>query len=201
MALSVKRFIHEIDCPEPENQVNVTYHVNDPSLLCAGGGTPTAIFSDDGTTLGGIIENEGSGNAGEGGVCAEGMDVVFVVDYTGSMSGGISGVKTGISNLVNTIDNESGGDYRLSLVLYDERNSTSPAYASSGYYQAINSDQKINTASDFQSGYNVFFTCVEKMSTVGNSTSFTNALNAIDGTNSATEMPLGSGTDADEPAG
>ena len=201
MALSVKRFIHEIDCPEPENQVNVTYHVNDPSRLCAGGGTPTAIFSDDGTTLGGIIENEGSGNAGEGGVCAEGMDVVFVVDYTGSMSGGISGVKTGISNLVNTIDNESGGDYRLSLVLYDERSSSSPSYASSGYYQAINSDQKINTASAFQSGYNVFFTCVEKMSTVGNSTSFTNALNAIDGTNSATEMQLGNGSDSDEPAG
>lgn len=201
MALSVKRFIHEIDCPEPENQVNVTYHINDPSLLCAGGGTPTAIFSDDGTTLGGIIENAGSGNAGEGGVCAEGMDVVFVVDYTGSMSGGISGVKTGISTLVNAIDNESGGDYRLSLVLYDERSTSSPPYASSGYYQSLNSDQKINTSSSFQSGYNVFFTCVEKMNTVGNSTSFTNALNAIDGTNSATEMSLGDGSDSDEPAG
>ena len=201
MALSVKRFIHQLDCPEPENQVNVTYHVNDPSLLCAGGGTPTAIFSDDGTTLGGIIENEGSGNAGEGGVCAEGMDVVFVVDYTGSMSGGISGVKTGISTLVNAIDNESGGDYRLSLVLYDERSTSSPPYASSGYYQSLNSDQKINTSSSFQLGYNLFFTCVEKMNTVGNSTSFTNALNAIDGTNSATEMQLGNGGDSDEPAG
>ena len=201
MALSVKRFIHEIDCPEPENQVNVTYHVNDPSLLCAGGGTPAAIFSDDGTTLGGIIENEGSGNTGEGGVCAEGMDVVFLVDYTGSMNGAINGVKTGISNLVSAIDTESGGNYRLALVLYDEVNGSSPAYAASGYYQNLPSNQKINTPSPDQSGYNMFFTCVEKMSTVGNSTSFTNNLNAIDGINSDEEMKLGSGSDADEPAG
>ena len=196
MALSVKRFIHEIDCPEPENQVNVTYHVNDPSLLCAGGGAPAAIFSDDGTTLGGIIENAGSGNAGEGGVCADGMDVVFVVDYTNSMSGAISGVKTGLNSLVSTIDTASSGNYRLGLVLFDGRNNTSPAYAGSGYYQALPSSQKINVAnSNGPSSGNIFITCVEKMNTVGNSTSFGNALNAIDQPNSNTGMQLGSGTE------
>jgi len=196
MALSVKRFIHEIDCPEPENQVNVTYHVNDPSLLCAGGGTPTAIFSDDGTTLGGIIENEGSGNAGEGGLCADGMDVVFVVDYTNSMSGAISGVKTGLNNLVSTIDTASSGNYRLGLVLFDGRGSTSPVYASSGYYQELPASQKINVAnSNGANGGNIYITCVEKMNTVGNSTSFSNALNAIDQPNSDEGMQLGSSTE------
>ena len=201
MALSARRFIHENTCPEPTNQINCNYHATDVNSLCDGTASTVAIFSNT-ATLTDIYNNTiTDNNIGEGGVCAEGMDVVFLIDYTGSMSGGISGVKTGISNLVSTINTESGGDYRLSLVVYDERNSTSPAYSSSGYYQNLPSSQKINTSSPDQSGYNLFFTCVEKMNTVGNSTSFTNALNAIDGVNSSTEMSLGSGNDSDEPAG
>jgi hypothetical protein len=200
MALSVKRFIHEIGCPEPSNQVSVNYHATSADELCAGNGTLSAIFAEA-ADLSSVVDGAENANAGEGGVCAEGMDVVFVLDYTGSMSGAISGIKTGISNLVTAINNESGGDYRLSLVLYDEDDASSPNYALSGYYQNLPSSQKINTASPDQSGYNLFFTCVEKMNTVGNSTSFTNALNAIDGSNSSTEMSLGNGQDADEPAG
>lgn len=200
MALSVKRFIHEIGCPEPSNQVSVNYHATSAEELCAGNGTLSAIFSEA-ADLSSVVDGAENANAGEGGICAEGMDVVFVLDYTASMSGAISGIKTGISNLVTAISNESGGDYRLSLVLYDEDNGSSPNYAFSGYYQNLPSSQKINTASPDQSGYNLFFTCVEKMNTVGNSTSFTNALNAIDGANSSTEMTLGNGGDGDEPAG
>ena len=201
MALSARRFIHENTCPEPTNQINCNYHATDVNALCDGTGSTVAIFSNTATLTEIYNDTITDNNIGEGDVCAEGMDVVFLVDYTGSMSNAISGVKTGISNLVSTINTQSGGDYRLSLVLYDERSTSSPAYSSSGYYQNLPSDQKINTASPDQSGYNLFFTCVEKMNTVGNSTSFTNALNAIDGVNSSTEMVLGSGGDNDEPAG
>ena len=197
MALSVKRFIHAIDCPEPDNQINVTYHVNDPSLLCEGGGTPTAIFSDDGTTLGGIVENAGSANAGEGGVCAEGMDVVFVIDYTQSMDDAIDGVKTGLNSLVSTINTASNGNYRLGLVLFDGDGTSSPDYASSGYYQQeIPASQKINVAnSNGPNGGNIYITCVEKMNTIGNSTSFGDALSVLNQPNSATGMTMGSNTE------
>ena len=207
MALSVKKFIHALNCPEPENMVNVTYHVNTPDLLCGGGGTPTAIFSDDGTTLGGIIESDGSGNAGQGGVCAEGMDVVFVVDYTGSMSGAINGVKNGIADLANTIDTLSAGNYRLGLVLFDGSSSnTTPFYNSSGVYQALDSSQRYIAPPIPGSGQTStgtrrnFITCMEKMNTVANigdaNSGFTKQLNTLAaGTagngNSSTGMSLG----------
>lgn len=195
MALSVKRFIHAIDCPEPSNQVNVNYHATSAEQLCNGSGTLSAIFTEA-ANLGGIIEGAEEAFAGEGGVCADGMDVVFVVDYTNSMSGAISGVKTGLNNLVSTINTQSNGNYRLGLVLFDGRNNTSPVYAASGYYQNLPASQKINVAnSNGPSSGNIFITCVEKMNTVGNSTSFGNALNAIDQPNSNTGMQLGSGTE------
>jgi len=194
MALSVKRFIHALDCPEPSNQVNVNYHATSAEQLCNGNGTLSAIFSEA-ATLGGIIEGAEEAFAGEGGVCAEGMDVVFVVDYTESMDNAISGVKTGLNSLVSTINTQSNGNYRLGLVLFDGNSqSTSPDYAASGYYQALPSSQKINVAnSNGPLGGNIFITCVEKMNTVGNSTSFGNALNAIDQPNSSTGMEIGSG--------
>lgn len=200
MALSVRKFTHALDCPEPDNQINVTYHPTSAAELCAGNGTPTAIFSYSNGDLAGVVTGDESANGANTNVCAEGMDVIFLVDYTGSMSGAISGVKTGISSLANNIISESGGNYRLGLVLYDERSSSSPSYASSGYYQALPFDQKINEPSPDDS-YNLFTTCVEKMTNVGNQTTFTSALNAIDSPNSNTGMSLGSGGDGDEPAG
>jgi len=208
MALSVKKFIHALNCPEPENMVNVTYHVDTPDLLCGGGGTPTAIFSDDGTTLGGIVENDGTGNAATSGVCAEGMDVVFVVDYTGSMSGAINGVKSGLADLANTIDTLSSGNYRLGLVLFDGRSSnTTPYYNSSGVYQALPLEQRYIAPPISGSGQTVsnsntrnMITCMEKMNTVGNigdvNSGFTKQLNTLAaGTggngNSSTGMSLG----------
>lgn len=196
MALSVKRFIHALDCPEPSNQVNVNYHATSAEQLCSGSGTLSAIFTEA-ANLAGIVEGAEEAFAGEGGVCADGMDVVFVVDYTGSMSGAISGVKTGLNSLVNTINTASSGNYRLGLVLFDGASSgTSPTYAGSGYYQNLPSSQKINVAnSNGPTSGNIFITCVEKMNTIGNSTSFGNNLNAIDQPNSNTGMQLGSGTE------
>ena len=200
MALSVRKFTHALDCPEPDNQINVTYHPTSAAELCAGNGTPTAIFSYSNGDLAGVVAVDESANGANTNVCAEGMDVIFLVDYTGSMSGAINGVKTGISSLANNIISESGGNYRLGLVVYDERSSSSPNYATSGYYQALPFDQKINEPSPDDS-YNLFTTCVEKMTNVGNQTTFTSALNAINSPNSNTGMSLGSGGDGDEPAG
>ena len=176
MALSVKRFTHPNDCPEPSEQINVMYHPTDPSRLCAGGGTLTALFGESGNLFDLAVTEDGF--AGESGICAEGMDIVFVVDYTASMSGAISGVKTGIANLVNTIDTESNGNYRLGLVLFD---GGACNYNTSNFYNSLPANQKINEEC------NKIITCVEKMGTVGNSTSFTNNLNSID----TPDMPMG----------
>lgn len=190
MALSVKRFIHEIGCPEPSNQVSVNYHATSADELCAGNGTLSAIFSEA-ADLSSVVDGAENANAGEGGVCAEGMDIVFVVDYTGSMGSAIDGVKTGLSSLVSTINNESGGDYRLGLVIFDGDSASSPNYALSGFYQNLPSSQKINQPNSY-TGQNDFITCVEKMSTVGNQSSFNTALNALNaGTNSSTGMVMG----------
>ena len=177
MALSVKRFIHENDCPEPSEQINVMYHPTDPQVLCDGGGTLTALFGEVGNLFE-LSMGSDDGFAGQGDVCAEGMDVVFVVDYTGSMGDAISGVKTGISNLISTIDTESNSNYRLGLVLFD---GGACSYNTSNFYTSLPANQKINDGCD------KIITCVEKMSTVGNSTSFTNGLNSID----TADMPTG----------
>tara|TARA_R110002153_G_scaffold253386_1_gene411380 strand:- start:27 stop:914 length:888 start_codon:yes stop_codon:yes gene_type:complete len=50
------------------------------------------------------------------------MDVVFCIDYSGSMGTAINNIKTSIAQIVQTIKDESLGDYRLGLVIFDARN-------------------------------------------------------------------------------
>ena len=191
MALSARRFIHENTCPEPTNQINCNYHATDVNTLCDGTGSTVAIFSNTATLTEIYNDTITDNNIGEGDVCAQGMDVVFVVDYTGSMGDAIDGVKTGLSNLISTINTESGGDYRLGLVIYDGDSVSSPNYASSSYYQNIDSSQKISNANLAGSGYR-FITCMEKMGTTGNSQSFEDALDVLNSaTNSSTGMKMG----------
>ena len=194
MALSVKHLDHLIDCPPPDNQINAYYHPTSAVEVCDGNGVLTAIFSYDFASIEAIVDDGGGGLAGDGGICSEGMDVVFLIDYTGSMSGAIEGVKTGVASLISTIDTQSGGNYRLGLVTFDGGSAT-PSYANSGYYQGLPAAQKINTTHpEYQSGNtNIQITCQEKMTTVGNSASFTNiALAALNQPNSSTGMALGS---------
>jgi len=148
MALSVKKFINDLTCPEPSAQVNVMYHPTSSDVLCDGGGTPTAIFSNNGSNLPNIAAAAGGSGSGAGSgayaagsdVCPEGMDVVFVVDYTSGMGGAINGLKTGVSNLISNISSESGGNYRLGLVLFDGGGAT---YNSSNFYTSLPAGQKI----------------------------------------------------------
>jgi len=48
------------------------------------------------------------------------MDVVFVVDDTGSMSGAISNIKAGIASIAADVVAASGGDYQMALVSFKD---------------------------------------------------------------------------------
>jgi len=48
------------------------------------------------------------------------MDVVFVVDDTGSMGGAIANVKAGISSIANDVVLASGGDYQMALISFKD---------------------------------------------------------------------------------
>lgn len=58
-------------------------------------------------------------NAEVPGVCGP-LDVVFVVDDTGSMSGAISNIQSGISDIANKVVVASGGDYQMGLVSFKD---------------------------------------------------------------------------------
>ena len=127
MAISVKTFLSDLNCDEPLNEIQVQYTATSGQTgadeLCGGGGTTTNIYSDS-STLGQIFSNAVTPNGANTDLCEDGMDVVFVVDYTSSMQSAINGVKTGIADIANQINTETSGNYRLGLVLYDEYYST-----------------------------------------------------------------------------
>ena len=55
--------------------------------------------------------------------CNKAMDVVFIIDYTGSMGNDFNnsstGLKANVTNITNKVVSRSGGDYRLGLVIVD----------------------------------------------------------------------------------
>lgn len=127
--------------------------------------------------------------------CADGMDVVFLVDYTGSMGSAINAIKAAIASIVSTIVTESANNYRLGLVLFDEYTSgTTSNYSSKAAYTSLPSSQKyVNTGlnSRFQ-----WITAMEIFSQ-NNESTFTTQLNLL---NNATDFPLGNGQGTPEPA-
>jgi hypothetical protein len=126
--------------------------------------------------------------------CDSGMDVAFIMDYTGSMGGVINSAKAGVIDIINEIKIESGSnDYRLSLILADEYTSpTISTYNMSPYYTSLPSSQRfINTG--LTSTYQ-WITAME-MFNINNEITFIEQLNKI---NTPT-MPLGSGNGAPEP--
>jgi len=133
--------------------------------------------------------------------CSNGLDVIFLLDYTGSMSTTISTIKAGIPSTITTIQTASGtNDYRLALVLSDEGTTSTPSYATSVNYVALPAAQKItNTGSAGGAARYQFSTAVEKFAT-NNSTSFTTQLNKIDtGNTPPLQWPIGDGVGGPEP--
>jgi len=128
--------------------------------------------------------------------CDQGMDVAFILDYSGSMGTDINAIKTGIANITSTIINESSpNDYRLGLALADEGATAVPSYNTSVSYVSLPAAQKIiNTgSSSFQ-----FITAMEKFGT-NNVTTFTAQLNKINTGAPTADMPLGTGVGQPEP--
>ncbi len=145
--------------------------------------------------------------ASNGVACALGMDVIFCIDFTGSMGSAIDAIKTDVTNIVNTIITESNNDYRLGLVIFDAyRDGSNIDYSTSPTYAALPSAQKIvtgNTAAGPNSGspgtlcYQVL-TALEMMSTNNKSTS--NAiLQQLNTPNNTPGLELGGGAIADGP--
>lgn len=130
--------------------------------------------------------------------CDEGMDVVFVVDYTGSMGGVINNIKSSITAITNTIITESNNDYRLGLVIFDEYQHGSPSnYGSVTGYTSLPVNQRyINeNPTCCVDGRDQHITSLELMST-NNETTFINRLSVLNTVN----FPIGSGYLAPEPS-
>lgn len=125
--------------------------------------------------------------------CSSGMDVVFLIDITGSMGNAINNIKSQVSSIVSTIVTESGGDYRLGLVTFDEYTSgTVSNYSSKPDYTSLPASQKfVNT------GVNIYqwITAFETMSTTNEAT-FTTQLNKLN----TSAIPMGSGMGTPEPS-
>lgn len=206
MAISVKQFKNLLDCPEPQYQINVAYNSdaqNGGSEICAGNFTSTDVYGDF-ASLSDLYTQGAQGNASTSDICEEGMDVVFCIDYTGSMSTAINGVKAGIAQIAAEIASLSNNNYRLGLVTFDGASGTSSGhYASSPYYQALPQSQRHVGPNPHVHGGNLYITCQELMAlnNIGDSTTgFTKNLNALaTGTggngNSATGMSLGENTE------
>jgi hypothetical protein len=95
-----------------------------------------------------IIDCEQSGTTVS---CENGMDVLFLLDYTESMSTVITNIKNSISTISNNIVTKSGNNYRLGLILFDEYPLFSqPIYSGSTFYNEllINGDVYINNGND-----------------------------------------------------
>lgn len=131
--------------------------------------------------------------------CSNGMDVAFIIDYTGSMGGEINAIKTGAASLVSTIDTASGSNnYRISLVTADEYTtgaSSIPTYATSTDYIALPAAQKIiNTGTVDKQVITAW-----EMFQDNNGTSFTAQLNKLNSGTPTAGVPLGQGSGAPEP--
>ena len=153
--------------------------------------------------------------ASNGVSCALGMDVIFCIDYTGSMGGAIDAIKTDVTNIVNTIITESNTDYRLGLVIFDAYRSTQGPvgytdYSTKTAYTSLPASQKIitpYTTPGPNSGYGInppavppsfqvyqALTTLEMMST-NNEATFKTQLDLLN----TTDLPLGGGAISNAP--
>ena len=134
--------------------------------------------------------------------CNKAMDVVFLLDYTGSMNSQYNDANDGLKAQVNAISNkvvsESGGDYRLAAVLIDQ-NYSAPSYWTGNNTTVAN----LNSANKYNSG-TVWLSAVVPFANTNKSDFDTKigylaAGAAGSGNNSSTGMELGSGGGGPEP--
>lgn len=110
--------------------------------------------------------------------CSDGMDVAFIMDYSGSMAASIAALQSGFAALISTISTSSGANnYRLSIVTADEDNtSTTPRYGSCTEYTSLPATQRLNYPGN--DNHQLFITAWE-MFQDNNATTATTALNQL----------------------
>jgi hypothetical protein len=133
--------------------------------------------------------------------CADGMDIVFLVDYTGSMGTAINAIKTAIASIVSAIVTESANNYRLGLVLFDEYNPNGglATYETKAAYTSLPTGQKYTNLYDVAgelADRKQYITAMEVFSQ-NNESSFSTQLALL---NDSVNFPLGSGVGTPEPA-
>jgi hypothetical protein len=188
MALSA--FVFEEECVAPNYILDLKYLASSPENFRSGGGTLAKYSATDGVlSLGDNITIPVD--------CGGGIDIVFAVDYTGSMGSAIENVKTGIANILSTIDAESSGNFRIGLVVFDENNTgSSPSYVSKTAYTSLPESQRIIISSN--ANKRQYLTCVSPLGNVGSTSAFQNQLSLL---NNSDIFPLGNGRGAPEPGG
>ena len=146
-------------------------------------------------------------NYGGGGIditikCTDGMDIVFLVDYTASMDGAINAIKAAIASIVSTIIAESGNNYRLGLVLFDEYKA--PFYEETAYYEGTATYLGLPAGQKYTNLYDVagttsdrkqYITAIEVFSQ-NNQSTFITQLNLLN----TNDFPLGYGANLPEPS-
>lgn len=187
MALSVSSYGQP--CVPPTNFVSLAYNSSSPNNI-----NSSTVFSTYSTN--GLAINQNPLTIPT--QCNSGMDIVFLVDYTGSMTSAINGVKAGIANILSTINTESLGNYRVGLCIFDEYlgNLTSPPtykYGQTSTYVNLPASQKavINTFNNRTQ----FITCMQPLGNVGSITDFQTKLNLL----ATPSFPLGDGQFTPEP--
>ena len=132
--------------------------------------------------------------------CSQGLDVCFIIDYTGSMGNVIETVKDGLADVIAHINTESSSNYRLSMITVDEEDSATPSYSTCTQYTSLPTAQKYND--EGSSGKFQIITAWEMFptSSTNNGTSFTTAVNNLNGGVSGSScIQLGDGRGTPEP--
>ena len=132
--------------------------------------------------------------------CSQGLDVCFIIDYTGSMGNVIETVKDGLADVIAHINTESSSNYRLSMITVDEQSGSTPSYGSCTQYTSLPTAQKYNNQGS--AGVYQIITAWEMFptSSTNNGTSFTTAVDNLNGGVSGSScIQLGSGGGTPEP--
>tara|TARA_Y100000385_G_scaffold163496_1_gene169438 strand:+ start:514 stop:2025 length:1512 start_codon:yes stop_codon:yes gene_type:complete len=132
--------------------------------------------------------------------CSQGLDVCFIIDYTGSMGGVIETVKDGLADVIAHINTESSSDYRLSMITVDEKSNANPTYAACSQYTSLPASQKV--VNQGASGKYQIITAWEMFppTSNNNSTTFTTAVDNLNGGVSGSScIQLGNGVNGPEP--
>jgi len=137
--------------------------------------------------------------------CNKSMDVVFVLDYTGSMTDEFNdseyGIKNIITNITNKIVERSGGDYRIGLVLVDQNiYNNNPDYWGNNTVAANLASQYRYAPPNVSGGADkVRLTSLVQMSSDNRSTIHSRVGMLASTTNDANNMTLGQGDGVAEP--